>query len=97
MANSYLADDTETPILRSIFGPDVRTVCFWDTESGRGHFASVEGFDANERSVGTITTRNRAKMTELRTIASWRGETVKFWLDVPAPDQDDEVDDSTAG
>jgi hypothetical protein len=81
--NIYLATDHEAGLARQAFGPDVRSVTFWDAEEADDGFDLIVGYDGDNQQIGRLdpegTPRLFARFSE---IADWRGQTVKFGLEL---------------
>lgn len=89
MAFAYTAEDHEVDILREIFGPDVRSVTFYDfdyPDEESGHWAMVYAYDSDDVLIAAIDNGDE-RMTKLDEIASDRDETVKFILSLAGSDE----------
>lgn len=91
MGNVYTAEEYEAEVARAQFGKKVTTVVYYDPEfprDGDPWYAVAYDGDGNEigsRQEGDETLVEIDGMTIFDAVGE-RGETVKFWLEIPAPE-----------
>ncbi len=91
MSFGHYANDWETGILREVFGDGVRSVMFWDADDPEDGFELAVATGADGKEIGRVDSSdprwNEERMgMRFSDIPGERGETVKFFLEVDAPE-----------
>jgi hypothetical protein len=92
MSSGFWAGGYELDILRAVFGREVRSVTFYDAEDARDGFELAVAHDSAGRRIGSVRSCDSGWVADhdgvcLGDIPGERGQTVKFFLEVPEGDE----------